>query len=64
MLVMSAQQAQENFVVSTGLTLISRLSRWIRLQIKHSQQNFSYFTANEINIVKSVVSVMTRASTQ
>ena len=34
MLVMVAQQAQQNFAVSTGLTLTSRLARWFRLKIK------------------------------
>jgi hypothetical protein len=66
MLVMVAQQARENFTVSTGLTLTGRLARWFRLQIKlHSQQSgTTYFAANESKIIKSIVSVMTRASTQ
>ncbi len=33
MLVMIAQQAQDNFAVSTDLTFNSRLARWFRLQI-------------------------------
>jgi hypothetical protein len=66
MLVMIAQQAQENFAVSTTRTLKSRLARWYRLKIKqHSQQTgTTYFTANESNIIKSILSVMTRASTE
>ncbi len=34
MLVIIAQQVQENFAVSTTLTMRSRLARWIHLQIK------------------------------
>ena len=66
MLVMVAQQAQDNFAVSTGLTLLSRMARWFRLKIKqHSQATgTTYFEANESRIIKSVVSVLTRASTQ
>ena len=40
----------------------SRLARWFRLRIK--QQSKDYFELNESNIIKSLLSVMTRASTQ
>lgn len=66
MLVMIAQQAQENFAVSTDLTFRSRLARWFRLQIKlHSEATgTTYFTEHESKVIKSVVSVLTRASTE
>ncbi len=66
MLVMIAQQAQDNFAVSTDLTFNSRLARWFRLQIKlHSEATgTTYFIENESKVIKSVVSVLTRASTQ
>jgi hypothetical protein len=66
-LVMIAQQAQENFVVSTSQTLTSRLARWFRLKIKqHSQRTdtSSFFIDNEPSIIKSIMSVLTRASTE
>lgn len=66
MLVMIAQQAQENFAVSTDLTFTSRLARWFRLQIHlHSESTgATYFVDNESRVIKSVVSILTRASTQ
>jgi hypothetical protein len=66
MLVMVAQQAQENFAVSTALTLTGRMARWFRLQIKlHGEETgTTYFTDNESKVIKSIVSVLTRASTE
>ena len=53
---------QQNFSVSTELTLKSRLARWFRLRIK--QHSKDYFEVNESHIIKSLLSVMTRASTE
>ena len=67
MLVMVAQQARENFAVSTDQTLLSRMARWFRLKIKqHSQQATAttYFEDNESHVIKSIISVLTRASTE
>ena len=63
-LVMVAQQARDNFAVSTALTLRSRMGRWFRLKIQqHSEQTgTAYFVDNESRIIKSVVSVLTRAA--
>ena len=57
---------QENFAVSTELTMKSRLTRWYRLKIKqHSKEaEEKYFEVNESKIIKSLLSVMTRASTE
>ena len=65
-LVMVAQQARNNFAVSTALTLRCRMGRWFRLKIQqHSEQTgTAYFVDNESRIIKSVVSVLTRASTE
>ena len=64
MLVCVAKQAHQNFRVSTNLTFKSRLARWFRLQIMlHSEATGStYFVKNDARVIKSVVSILTRAS--
>ena len=49
MLVIIGDQAHQNFVVSTEMTLVARLKRWLRLRIKQrkDQEEGDYFLVNQ-----------------
>ena len=61
-----AQQAQQNFAVSTAITFTGRMARWFRLQIRLycEESGSTYFTDNESRVIKSIISILTRASTE
>ena len=65
MLACVAARANQNFRVSTNLTFKSRLTPWFELQIKlHSEVTGStYSVEDKAGVVKSVVSILTQAST-
>ena len=61
MLVIIAQQARLNFVVSTEMTIIARLKRWLRLQIKLHKVEGDYFSVYGGQVEKSIVKMMLRS---
>ena len=64
MLVIIGDQAHQNFVVSTEMTLVSRLKRWLRLQIKlrkNQEEEGDYFSVNEGQVEKPIVKMLLRS---
>ena len=50
MLVIIAHQARLNFVVSTEMTIIARLKKWLRLKIKLHKNEGDYFSEHEVKL--------------
>ena len=61
MLVIIAQQARLNFVVSTEMTIFARLKRWLRLKIKLHKVESDYFSQHGGQVEKSIVKMMLRS---
>ena len=62
MLNIVGQTTRQNYQVSMEMTFFSRLSKWIRLQIR--LRDSQYLKDSEDQMIKSIVSLMTRASIQ
>jgi len=61
MLVIIGDQAHQNFVVSTEMTIVARLKRWLRLKIKLKKDESVYFSENGGKVEKPIVKMLVRS---
>jgi hypothetical protein len=61
MLVIIAHQARLNFAVSTEMTIVARLKRWLRLHIKLHKVESDYLSVNGGQVEKPIVKMLLRS---